>query len=254
MLVTSLARVRVRLRQVLLFCFAIVVFPGMPAVAAAQTTPGNGSHLGAKVSVVKAWTMSDQVKDLLSDENEQVSIDGSEFEIGFVRGSTYGGDWGVSFVRKPFKDGSGVKSTGQDCFNQAETICRPNTEVARTQNVLLTGVEVHWFIRVVNIAHRVQIGANVGGGIAQTSGQVVKTTDRFEPTAFNQQGPTAFNPIHEEETLEAKDELFPYFPLFKLEVVGSVILAPPLKVQFAYGMNFPANSARVMGVYLFGAR
>ena len=116
---------------------------------------------------------------------------------------------------------------------------------------MLTSVEVHWFIRFVTIKQRAQIGLNVAGGIAQTKGDVVKTTDRFEPTAFNQNGPTAFRTVHEVETDAAKDELFPYFPLFKIEVVGSVIVAPRLKIQVAHGINFPAITPRVMAVVLF---
>ena len=42
------------------------------------------------------------------------------------------------------------------------------------------------------------------------------------------------------ETLEASEELFPYFPLFKLEAVGSVLVADGYKVQFAYRGNFPS--------------
>ena len=157
----------------------------------------------------------------------------------------------MSFVKKPFKDGVITSSSDQDCFNQAQTACKPNTEVNRGRNVLLTGVEFHWFIRIVNIKQRVQAGVNVGGGIASFSGDIITTTDRFEPTGFNNQGPTGYRAIHEEETKLVKDELLPYFPLIKLEAVGSVIVHPNAKVQFAYGLNFPGNGARVMGVYLF---
>lgn len=234
----------------LLLClFVILLLVGTVVPAGAQSS--DPTHWGARVSFVKNWTMAQQVKDLLSDDGDEINIDGSEFEIGFVRGSRLGGDWGVSFVRKPFKDGSGVTTTDQDCFNQAQTICKPRTEVTTTKNVMLTGFEVHWFIRIVNIKQRVQVGVNVAGGLAQTSGEVVKTTDRFEATGFNQQGPTGYKAIHEEETSDAKDELFPYFPQIKIEVVGSVILAPKFKIQIAHGLNFPAITPRIAGVVLF---
>lgn len=216
-----------------------------------QPRPPDPSHWGAQVSLVPSWTMAQSIKDLLADENSVINIDGSEFEIGFVRGSRLGGDWGVSFVRKPFEDGSGETTSDLDCFNQAQTICRPRIEVTATQDVILTGVEVHWFVRFVNIKDRVQIGMNVAGGIAQTSGQVVRTTDSFEPTGFNQNGPTGFRPVHTVETIDAKDELFPYFPQAKVEAVGSVIVAPKFKIQVAYGLNFPAICPRIMGVVFF---
>ena len=243
---------RVRLGSSLVgFILGVVALLAIASPAAAQSS--DPSKWGVKVSFVKDWTMADQVKDLLAggEDGSELRIDGSEFEIGFVRGSRLGGDWGVSFVRKPFKDGSGETKTDEDCFNQAQTICRPRTEVSATENVVLTGVEVHWFVRFVNIKERVQIGLNVAGGIAQTSGQIVTTTDRFEPTGFNQSGPTGFTQVHEVETKEAKDELFPYFPQGKLEVVGSVIVLPKLKIQVAHGLNFPAFCPRIMGVVFF---
>jgi hypothetical protein len=252
MSVGSWRRVSVRMLGVVGAALFIAVFAAGASPAAAQSLrPEDPSHWGAKVSFVSSWTMADQIKKLLADDGSVLTVDGSEFEIGFVRGSRFGGDWGVSYVRKPWKDGSGDSKTSQDCFNQAQTICRPRTEVNATQNVILTGVEVHWFISFVTIKQRVQVGLNVAGGIAQTSGQVITTTDSFNPTAFNQQGPTAFQPVHEVETQDAKDQLFPYFPLFKLEPVVSVIVAPKIKVQVAYGVNFPSISPRVMAVVLF---
>src|SRR5262249_49535105 len=152
------------------FTFALCL--GFSSLANAQDDP---SRWGVKVSFVKDWTMAPAITDLLAgdDEGSEISFDGDEFEIGFVRGSRLGGDWGVSFVKKPFKDGSGERNTDVDCFNQAQTICRPRTESTLTQNTVLTGVEIHWFIRFVNIKQRVQIGLNVGGGIAETKGDVV---------------------------------------------------------------------------------
>ena len=77
----------------ILSCLLFGLATASPALA--QKEP---SHWGAQVSFVKSWTMADQVKKLLSgDEGSEVKIEGSEFEIGFVRGSTLGGDWGVSF-------------------------------------------------------------------------------------------------------------------------------------------------------------
>src|SRR5690348_12742767 len=174
-------RVRVRTFHAVQLFVIVLIALAVPVAANAQDN--DPSKWGVKVSFVKNWKMSDQVKSLLSDdENETIDIKGDEFEIGFVRGSRLGGDWGVSLVKKPFTDGVILTSNDQDCFNQAQTACTPHTETTVGKGVMLTGVEVHWFIRFVNFANRVQVGLNVGGGIAQTSGQVVKTTDRSEPT------------------------------------------------------------------------
>jgi hypothetical protein len=233
--------------------FALLVACFWPTPASAQTD--RETHWGIRVSFVPAWEITDSLKSVLFDANEQGTIKGSsEVAIGFVRGSTLGGDWGVSFVRKPWDDGSGSTSSDTDCFNQAQTICRPRTESTLTQGVYLNAFEIHWFIRLANIKRRVQVGLNVGGGIGSVKGDVIKTTDRFEPTGFNQQGPTGFQQLHEEEVLLAKDELLPIFPLLKVEAVGSVLVAPGLKVQVAGGVNFPAYSGRMGLVYLIGAK
>lgn len=44
-------------------------------------------------------------------------IEGSELTIGIVRGSTRGGEWGVSFVQKPFEDGSTSVRVDESCEN-----------------------------------------------------------------------------------------------------------------------------------------
>ena len=75
------------------------------------------------------------------------------------------------------------------------------------------------------------------------------------PTTFDRQGqPTAFRAVHQTETVAAKDELLPYFPLAKIEALASVRVTAALKVQAAAGANFPATSARLGVVYLFGAK
>jgi hypothetical protein len=196
--------------------------------------------------------MADQLKKLIEDENAVVDITGSEITVGVVRGSQLGGDWGVSFVRKPFKDGSGVVTNDEDCF---QSRCFSSTESNVFQDVKLTGVEFHWFWRIVNIKQRVQLGLNIAGGIANVSGQVIQTTDDFVVTNFNPQtGQITATPRRTVETHDAAEELVEKFPLGKLEAQGSIILAPGLKVKIAGGLNFPAYSARVGLVYLIGAR
>jgi hypothetical protein len=223
----------------------------MPSIASAQDNP---SLWGVRVSFTPGWEISDTFGKMFFDPEDNGVMKGTEFSIGFVRGSVRGGDWGVSFTRKPFDNASGTNRLDQDCFNQAQTICQPNHEVIRFQDVYLNAFEVHWFARLVNIGSRAQIGLNVGGGLGIMKGNIVTVTDRSEPTGFNQNGPTGFRPVHEEEVALAKDELLPYFPLGKVEVEGAVIVAPGLKVKIAGGMNFPGTSVRVAAVYLFGAK
>jgi hypothetical protein len=241
---------RLSVSLVPLACFALFAILLTPSPAAAQDKE---SHWGARVSFVPEWEIHESIRKVLFEEEENGQMKGSEFSIGFVRGSTLGGDWGVSFVRKPFDNESGTTENDQDCFNQAQTNCQPRTETMRFDNVYLNAFEVHWFVAFATFANRVQIGLNVAGGVGSMKGNVIRTTDRFQPTNFGPNGPTAFTAIHEVEVLPAKDELMPIFPLIKLEAEGAFIVAPGLKVKVAGGMNFPAVGLRVGAVYLIGA-
>src|SRR4029079_4464129 len=75
------------------------------------------SHWGVSVSASPSWTITQRFRDLLSDEDETVNIEGSEFALGLVRASTLGGDVSFNYVRKPWKDGLGIASDSTDCFS-----------------------------------------------------------------------------------------------------------------------------------------
>ena len=234
------------------FVLAFALLGAAPALA--QQQPGHDSHWGVGFSATPAWTLHDSIRKILFDGDG--TIKGSEVTIGLVRGSRLGGDFGVSFVRKPFKDGSGENSSDQRCFGQNNTApCVTVTKRTQTQGVYLNGVEGHWFWAIATIKERAQIGLNIGGGVASVKGTIVKTTDGYDFAGFNPQtGVTNLTPVHTVETLLAKDELISIFPLFKLEAEGSVIVARGLKLKVAGGLNFPSVSMRVGVVYLIGAK
>jgi hypothetical protein len=247
---------RTRSFAVLSALFAASFFQSSIARAQApQTAPGkppNPSHWGASFSMTPSWNLASGLRNLIQDNSSSVDIQGSELTVGIVRGSRRGGDWGVSLVSKPFKDGSGFVQTGQFCLQSNN--CRPTLETDVMQGVKLTGVEVHKFFRFVNIADRAQIGLNIAGGIAGVSGTIVKTTDDFQVTGFNpQNGQATVVPTHVVENRKAADELLPKFPLLKLEVEGAAIITPALKAKVSGGLNFPGVGMRVGLVYLFGS-
>ena len=131
--------------------FLVVLIGLLPAPAQAQGT--NDSHWGVAASSTPNWTIAEPIRKLFFEE--EGTIKGSEFTIGVVRGSTRGGDWGVSFVRKPFKDGSGEISSDRQCFDPAQRQCVTEHESTLTQGVYLNGVQVHWFIAFATIKSRV---------------------------------------------------------------------------------------------------
>src|SRR4030095_15662051 len=73
-----------------------------PALAQVKVKKEDPSFWGVNVSFAGAWELSDQVKDLLgAEDNEVVNFAGSELTIGFVGGSRLGGGWGGRFFRTP---------------------------------------------------------------------------------------------------------------------------------------------------------
>jgi len=218
--------------------------------AFAQEKQPNPSHWGASFSVAPGWDLAPQLKKLIQNDSTSVDIQGSEFAVGIVRGSRRGGDWGVSFISKPFKDGSSFVSTDQTCF---QTSCLPTTETYAMQGVKLTGIEVHRFIRIANITKYAQVGVNVAGGIAKLSGTVVRTQDDYDTTFNPQTGRVTVVPTHTVETKDAATELFPKFPLIKIELEGAAVITPALKATISGGLNFPGMGMRAGLVYLFGA-
>jgi hypothetical protein len=229
----------------------------------ASATDGfaQNSHWGVGVSATPSWQITQRVKDFLADEDEVLNFEGSEFTIGAVRGSTLGGDISINFVRKPWKDGLGMSSDTTDCFNPGPNqpqICLRDREQNFFDKVLLNGVEFDWFFapRFGRIKNVVQIGANIGGGIAKMSGSVRKVEDRQEPVFLPGPGggTVQLRNNHTEETNNAEDELLPIFPLAKIELMAAVIATPAVKIKVAGGLNFPGSGFRVMGVYLFGAK
>ena len=218
----------------------------LPAAAAAQGPPPRPtSHWGITASFSPTAEAHDSYRETVYDFAGTGSVKSSEFTIGVVRGSTRGGDWGVSFVRKPLKDGSQVIESETDCFQPNS--CNTFTYTKTMRNVVMTGVEFHWAPTFVTIADRVQIGINVGGGIASASGEVEEVfANDFTDPNFPDSITTDVTP--------AKEYFFKPQPLGKVEAQAAFILAPAFKVRVAGGFNAPGFGVRFAAVYLIGAR
>jgi hypothetical protein len=244
--------VRSRMSAQFVLISFVLVLAGFLAPTEAQAQSTDQSYWGINASFTPSWSLMKTLEEALFEDAEG-TIEGKEFTIGFVRGSTLGGDWGVSFVRKPWKDGSGGIETNRQCFNQAQTLCADETTTTLTEGVYLNGVEFHWFGAFVKIKDRAQIGLHVAGGVGQMKGNIVETRDGFEPV-FTPPNQITLVPFHEVEILPVEEELLKYFPLVKLDVQGAVVLTPALKAKLAFGLNFPGYAFRVGATYLFGAQ
>lgn len=188
------------------------------------------SHWGVTIGFSPRWETPAMLRTPLERVWDGAGIDfsGSEFRVGFVRGSELDGDAGVSFVRRPFHDGSGFVTNDGVAYG--------------ARGVLLTGVEAHKFTPFGTIRDRVQIGLDYGAGVGVLDGAVDATTNAGAVL-----------------DVLVRDALAPWgmgiVPIGRVEVAAAVIAAPGLKVRVKGGINFPgAQTFSVSINYLFGAR
>ncbi len=214
---------------------------------------------------------------------KDLDLRGKEFRIGIVRGRMQSGDWGVSFVRRTFVDRhiEGYRSPGCQGGGGAGGVvlqCEERWTNLDRRGVMLNGVEVHKFIAFATISRLVQIGLNVGGGIASAQGQIDSTSFRssyrctFPPGVlpnFGSQGdpnapPCLMATISNQSTVQTgatsddvsrmlKSESSKWLPLGKVEIAAGVLVGPRVKLRVAGGLNYPGtNAVSVTGMFFFG--
>src|SRR5262245_14979037 len=104
-----------------------------PAIAHAQP---RREFWGVDVDVVPRWESPQFLKFLFDADAAKVA--GTDFRIGFVRGSILRGDWGVAYVHRTLKASSQlIRNQGSSC-----AACGSFLEV---KNTTLDGIELHKF-------------------------------------------------------------------------------------------------------------
>lgn len=207
----------------LVVAFVILLVTPMHAVAQSFN-----SRWGIQAGFVPSWTVPDVAKDLF--DAETLTVEGSEFRIGFVRGRTLGGDWSVSYVQKWLDDGS---------FADSRDFTRT------TSGVTVRGVALDKFAPFGTIKERVQIGMIFGIGVGQASG-VVRHLDKATGSTVDVEAKRFFSPMGQE---------IPVVPLARLELAVAAIVMPGLKIRASGGVNYPGVARITLGaVYLFGER
>ena len=167
----------------------------------------------------------------------QVDVRGHEFRVGVIRGTTAGGDWGVSLVHKRLNNNSHVTVDGSD-------------GVARfvADDAELLGVEAHRFLPFSRIGHRVQLGVNVAGGIAQVRGFVRGEYHPFTPGA---QSFTAVVPTRGIFEYAGRD--VDWLPIAKAELGVATLIGYRAKVRVSGGLNLPGyQMINISFSYLLG--
>lgn len=243
-------------RNVVAYAFWLMVLVlALPAVANAQLS--SQKRWGVAASFTPTWTADRDFQErLLWGPEDYPNHEGSELSIGFVRGTTRGGELGVSYVRKPIEDRSATSTINEtQCSGPNNAFCNilVLNQTIDSRDVLVDGVEVHFFIPVYTAANRVQLGANVGGGVGFSAG-TIRQHGSFTSTD-TQPGlpPAVFTDTFDEEGNAAGEIIQSIVPMIKAEFQAAILLGPSMKLKVSVGLNSPSVAAfRLGAVYFFG--
>lgn len=200
---------------------------------------------------------------------EEVSLGGSDFRVGFLRGRSRGGDWGVAYVRRRFSDDAAVRA-GLSC--PAESL-RPyltgggfsfpsgpscgalfsgpdSGYYFQFTNVTLSGPEFHWSIPITTIANRVQLGFTAAGGIGSLKGFAdgFSTTGEQSGVNLGSPFPTVRAVRVDIDGLLSKTQF-----MARTDFDVAVRVAPGVKVRASAGLDMQgAHIGGISLLYFFG--
>jgi hypothetical protein len=161
-----------------------------------------------------------------------IDVKGPEFRLGIVRGTTLGGEWGVSLIHKRLSKQSTVAVAGSSDLL---------TVVANDAEML--GVEAHRFFPFARVS-KVQIGVNLGGGVAQLRGFVTGSYIGTSSANFTLPFPDA---------LAVTGREIDWIPLGRAELAAATLIGDRLKVRVSSGFNMPGfQLVSVSFSYLLG--
>ena len=184
----------------------LLLAAGTPAEAQFLETFEDPSRWGVQLSVTPRWTSSvDRVGDKL-----ELDMTGSDFAVGFARGRMRSGHWGLSYVRRQWREGSA-------CFTGE---CYAATDTSR-----LDGVAVNWFAPFGSpfLADRLQVGLHIDAGAGWFQGMVLRAEDG------------AAVPVA--DVLDEPWDNLPV-PIVRADIAVGVAVAPGVKVIGSGGYGF----------------
>lgn len=223
----------------------VFVLAGLSHSAGAQD---RRTHWGVSAGFAPRWTVSSSWAERLYGV-DTIDVTGSDLRVGFVRGRTLGGDWGVAYVARSVDDGGVYDDTGAAGGGAGQEGGRRRGRYV-TNGVTARGVEAHRFAPFGGpIGDRVQIGLEFGAGVAMLDG-LVDLVDAESGDVI------ASAPVRTVLALQGVDKLGVegLLPLGRLELVVAAIPVWGLKVKVKGGLNFPGTQVFSASVdYLFGA-
>lgn len=186
----------------------------MPPAAVAQI---DDTSWGITAGVSPQWSVPGTMLASLFDAS-RLDLKGPEFRVGVIRGTTLGGEWGVSLIHKRLSKESVIEVEGS---NAVITVVADDAE--------LIGLEAHRFFPFAR-SGSVQFGANVGGGIAQLRGFVTGVYEGGTSTSFTLPFPDAFG---------VAGRQIDWLPVGRAELAAAALVGERLKVRVSGGFNMP---------------
>jgi hypothetical protein len=202
-----------RIRSVFIVACACLLFASSPASAQIDDT-----SWGITAGFSPRWSIPGTVLADLFDASE-LDVKGPEFRLGVIRGTTLGGEWGISLIHKRLSKESTIEIEGTDSLVNVVT-----------DDAEMLGVEVHRFFPFVTAGNRVQVGVNLGGGIAQLRGFV---------TGAYISGTQANFTLPFSEAFEVTGREIDYLPLGRAELGAAILAGERMKVRISGGFNMP---------------
>lgn len=237
--------------------FGISVFVLLQLVVIHQASAQTPELWGITGTFVPNWAAMDDLKILYKDA-QSMDYGGSEFRFGLLRGKELGGDWSVTYLQRTVREGSTIDSSETSTGPSGEPVRYGSVyTVEQNSPVKIRGIEGQKFSPLATIRNRAQIGMVFGGGIGWYQGTM---TARNYDVDFTNGPPPTYQPIFiQKETVtqvEAKDIFaLSFVPLARIELAGTALLAPGLKLRVSGGFSFPNTQVFSLTVnYLFGAK
>lgn len=205
----------------------------------------NTKHWGLRVSF-SPWASDNGFVRRVFSEFADVDLAGSDFEIGVVRGSHSGKEWGVSYVRRRVADDSTVQVRRGDVNVQFidRTLTGSQYDDYSLRSSNMQGVQLHQFIPFATIKRRMQFGVLWGVGAARfTSGDVRRTELRQELDSRDPNNPILV-PTSRTRDLSVgefvEEEIgMEWIPLLRVEFAATVLAAPGSTLRIGFGVSTP---------------
>ena len=220
----------------------LALFLQWPAAAEGQFVEFERTRWGISASITSGflpkWETPRSFTALyLADE---MKLEGSEFQVGVVRGTVLGGESGWSFIRQ---------ALDPESFVRADRVDGSSVTLQVDPATTFDGILYHRHIPFTTIRERVQIGMLISAGAGWYRGTV--TSVSTDAQGIQTQGVAPANFLF--GLVRQSENRWVPLPLFRFEGAVTGVLIGGLKLRFAGGYSLPNGRVLRLGlVYLFG--